>query len=59
MIECRCSTCKIYSEVMASEEPSCCSWYMDNVICGDKTPDDCPDYEKKFKHNLEENNWLP
>ena len=52
MIECRCSTCKTYAEVMASDEPACCVWYMDNVICGDKTSDDCPDYEKRFKERF-------
>ena len=56
MIERRCSTCKTYAEAMASGEPACCSWYVDNVIFGDKTSDDCPEYEKKFKEELAEVN---
>ena len=43
----RCDTCKIQQLVIASEEPACCEWYMDNVICGDKNPEDCPVYKKE------------
>ena len=42
----RCDTCKIQQLAIANEEPACCEWYMDNVICGDKNPEDCPVYKK-------------
>lgn len=37
----KCETCKIYHEI---PDTACCAWYMDNVVFGDKTTEDCPDY---------------
>lgn len=37
----KCNTCKIYKEM---PDGACCIWYMDNVVCGDKTSEDCPEY---------------
>ena len=42
----RCDTCDVMRRIMNSAEPACCKWMMDNVICGDKSVDDCPMYEK-------------
>ena len=44
-IACKCDTCKIEEAIRKSNTPACCKWYMDNVVCGDKTPKDCPDYD--------------
>lgn len=44
----KCDTCRIKKEIEKSTEPACCIWYMDNVVLGDKTSDDCPKYEKRF-----------
>ena len=38
----KCETCKIYKK--ARRENGCCIWYMDNVVCGDKSAKDCPEY---------------
>ena len=40
----RCTTCDIQREVDASDAPACCPWYMNNVVCGDKTVQECPMY---------------
>ena len=37
----KCNTCKIYKEM---PDGACCIWYMDNVVCGDKTSEDCTEY---------------
>ena len=37
----KCVTCKIDNEM---PDMACCAWYMDNVICGDKTTEDCTEY---------------
>jgi hypothetical protein len=41
----RCATCQVHRDATKSAEPACCVWFMDNVICGNKTADDCPVYE--------------
>lgn len=41
-----CDNCKVMKEVAKSKEPACCKWYMDNVVCGDKSVDDCENYEE-------------
>ena len=40
----KCDTCKVTKVIRESKEPSCCAWYMDNVVCGDKTINDCEEY---------------
>ena len=42
----KCKTCQVHKRVMESEEPACCAWLLDNVVCGDKSVDDCPVYEE-------------
>lgn len=37
----KCNTCKIDKEMPIG---ACCVWYMDNVVCGDKTTEDCTEY---------------
>lgn len=37
----KCVTCKIAHE---TPDMACCAWYIDNVVCGDKTTRDCPHY---------------
>ena len=37
----KCYTCKIAKEM---PDMACCAWYMDNVVCGDKTTEDCTAY---------------
>ena len=41
----KCGTCKVMEELNKSEEPACCSWFMGNVVCGNKSVDDCDVYE--------------
>lgn len=43
----KCDTCKVEDEVRKSHEPACCKWYMDNVVIGDKSVEDCTEYEPK------------
>ena len=42
----KCDTCQVQKRVMESEEPACCAWLLDNVVCGDKSVDECPEYEE-------------
>ena len=42
----KCNTCKVNKLVMESDEPACCAWLLDNVVCGDKSVDDYPVYEE-------------
>ena len=37
-----CKDCNILKKAELSEEPAACVWYIDNVICGNKTVEDCP-----------------
>lgn len=41
----KCETCEIMKLIEASNEPACCIWYMDNVVCGDKSVEDCTAYQ--------------
>lgn len=45
----RCETCAVMATVRENNArqhdiPACCPWLMDNIICGDKTIDDCTEY---------------
>ena len=40
---CKCDSCKIMDEARKLNEPCCCMWYMNNVVCGDKSIKDCND----------------
>lgn len=40
----KCDTCII--DAKARKENGCCIWYMDNVVCGDKSVNDCSEYIK-------------
>ena len=37
----KCETCKIAHEM---PDMVCCAWFMDNVVLGDKTSEDCTEY---------------
>ena len=41
----KCETCEMMKRIEASNEPACCIWYMDNVVCGDKSVEDCTVYQ--------------
>lgn len=41
----KCETCEMMKRIEASNEPACCIWYMDNVVCGDKSAEDCTAYQ--------------
>ena len=41
----KCMKCKIYKNMIESKEPACCSWYIDNVVLGTKTVDECTDHK--------------
>lgn len=41
----KCKTCSVMKRIEESNEPSCCVWLMDNVICGNKSVEDCEAYE--------------
>lgn len=43
----KCDSCKIRKEIEKSTEPACCIWYMDNVVLGDKSIDDCEIYQEE------------
>ena len=37
-----CEQCLIFKKAKPSKEPAACVQYIDNVICGNKTVEDCP-----------------
>ena len=41
----RCKKCKIYNKAL--NKFACCSWYMDNIVLGNKSVKDCPEYKYK------------
>ena len=41
----KCDTCKIQMDINNSDVPACCKWLMDNVVIGNKSIDDCTEYE--------------
>ena len=40
----KCMKCPVYQKMLESNEPACCAWYIDNIVFGVKTVDDCPNY---------------
>lgn len=38
----KCHNCKIQAEAHRSDVPACCVWYMENVVIGGKSANDCP-----------------
>lgn len=44
----KCEKCKIMNELYESKEPACCAWYMDNVVLGNKSVEDCGCYEEQI-----------
>lgn len=54
----KCDTCGVMKRIEESSEPACCVWLMDNVICGNKTVEDCEVYEplKAKEPPIEEQN---
>lgn len=43
-MDCKCETCEIHKK--AVKENGCCVWYMDNVVCGNKSVKNCPIYKE-------------
>ena len=48
----RCKKCKTYNRTL--NKSACCKWYMDNVVCGNKSVKDCTEY--KYKKGTQVNN---
>lgn len=45
MIPKKCMGCKVFQDILESDVPACCMWFMDNVvICGDSV-ENCTEYE--------------
>lgn len=42
----KCKTCAVNKRVQESEELVCCAWYLENVVCGDKSVRECSEYEE-------------
>lgn len=43
----KCETCSVYKRVLSSDEPACCAWYLEHVVCGRESVSDCPNCEKE------------
>lgn len=41
----KCDTCKVEESIVNSNIPACCKWYMENVVIGGRSEDDCTMYE--------------
>lgn len=37
-----CEQCFIFKKAKLSKEPAACIWYINNVVCGNKSKKDCP-----------------
>lgn len=37
-----CEQCLVFKKAQLSKEPAACVWYIDNVVCGNKTVENCP-----------------
>ena len=48
----KCETCEMMKRIEASNEPACCIWYMDNVVCGDKYIQDSNENGKRIRWEL-------
>lgn len=42
----KCDNCIIMKQINNSAELSCCIWYMDNVVCGNKSIEECTDFKE-------------
>ncbi len=40
-----CERCQVHADAQASNEPACCAWFLENVVCGDKSVKSCPHYK--------------
>ena len=49
----RCKICKVHDEMNKSEQPACCAWFIINVVCGDKTIEECTAYIPKEDRDAE------
>ena len=45
----KCDDCYIRFKVKESKEPAVCCWYMENVVLGNKSVDECKKYRKNKK----------
>jgi len=43
----KCDNCLVVEQMSKSDVPACCAWYLENVVCGDKSVDDCPEWEAR------------
>ena len=41
----KCMSCKVYHEILKSDVPACCKWFMDNIVIGDCVIEECTEYE--------------
>ena len=41
----KCETCKVHAKILKSKTPACCVWYLENVVCGNKSTKSCPEYK--------------
>ena len=55
----KCETCEIYAEAQKCGVPSCCTWYMDNVVLRGIPVKFCTEYrpigDKREKHKMNKN----
>ncbi len=49
----KCDNCKVQTRVNGSKEPACCKWFMDNIVIGDKSVEDCDAYERRLLDDTE------
>lgn len=47
----KCLTCKVNKRVMKSKAPTCCKWYLENVVILGIPVRFCTDYEPTKKKN--------
>lgn len=57
MSECKCDSCEIMQNVEKSRELTGCAWYFYNVVCGDKTIDECTAYRNINATKMSYEEW--
>lgn len=50
MVKRKCDGCKVMQDIKKSKKFAACAWYVDNVVCGNKTVKECPVYKKEKAH---------
>ena len=49
----KCDNCAIMAKMNKCDELCACAWYIDNVVCGNKSVEDCTSFKDKESEDTE------